>query len=158
MDVTFFYMSLNKVLLIGRLGGLPTAYKGAKGNFVSFSLATSESWKNKDDTWSQKTHWHKGVVFNERLADRIMQKCDKGAMLFVEGKLQYRDVTTKHTNQTSKTAEIIIDNFNGKVIIMSSNEDVREPKSISELSLSKDWDLNEEDILKNIDLNDDVPF
>ncbi len=88
--------SLNKVLLIGRLGADPEIKQtqGGKG-FASLSVATSENWKDKNSgEKKEKTEWHRVVIFNEGLVNVVKQYLKKGAQIYVEGQL----TTNKYTD------------------------------------------------------------
>lgn len=82
---------INKVILIGNLGGDPELKNLPSGNaVVSFSVATSESWKDKQTGAQQeKTEWHRIVMFN-RLAEVAGEYLKKGSKVYLEGKLQTR--------------------------------------------------------------------
>lgn len=82
---------VNKVILIGRLGQNPDVKNLPNGNAVAnVSLATSEEWKDKVTGEQQKrTEWHK-VTFYNRLAEIVGEYLQKGAQIYVEGKLQTR--------------------------------------------------------------------
>ncbi len=79
--------SLNKVLLIGRLGADPEIKQMVNGKSVArLSLATSQSWKDKNTgEKKEKTEWHRVVVFNEGLVNVVQQYLKKGAQVYVEG-------------------------------------------------------------------------
>jgi single-strand DNA-binding protein len=83
---------LNKAMLIGFVGADPEIHTTAGGKeFVSFSLATSEKWKEKDSgERKESTEWHRVVVFNEGLAGVIKQYVKKGSKLWVEGQIKTR--------------------------------------------------------------------
>ena len=102
--------SLNKVLLIGRLGANPEArYTSAGVPIVSFSLATNEFWKQKDGKQVEKVEWHNIVVWDQ-LAEIAQNSLRKGQLLSVEGKLQTRSWDNKE-GQKMKTTEIVCSNF-----------------------------------------------
>ena len=102
--------SLNKVLLIGRLGANPEArYTAAGVPVVSFSLATNETWKQKDGDFIEKVEWHNIVVW-DKLAEIAQKNLTKGQLVSIEGKLQTRSWENKEGN-TIKTTEIIGSNF-----------------------------------------------
>ena len=84
-------MSLNKVMLIGRLGQDPEVKYTANGTAVcNFSLATSESYKDKATGERQeKTEWHKLVAF-ARTAEVCGEYLSKGKQIYIEGKIQTR--------------------------------------------------------------------
>lgn len=84
-------MSLNKVMLIGRLGNDPEIRRTNSGGAIAnISLATSEKWKDKDSGQQQeKTEWHR-VVFFGRQAEVCEEYLRKGAQIYVEGRIQTR--------------------------------------------------------------------
>lgn len=82
--------SLNKVMLIGNLGKDPEVRYTASGTAVaSFSLATSEKFKNKSGEWEEKTEWH-NVTLWARLAEIAGEYLSKGKTVYIEGRLQTR--------------------------------------------------------------------
>ncbi len=81
---------INKVTLIGNLGGDPEIRHLENGTAVGrFSLATNESYKDKDGAWQTQTEWHNIVVWRE-LAERAEKQLKKGMPVYVEGKITYR--------------------------------------------------------------------
>lgn len=83
-------MSVNKVILLGRLGSDPELkYTPAGAPVCNFSLATAESWKDKDGNKQEKTEWHRIVVWG-KLAELCNQYLAKGRQAFIEGKLETR--------------------------------------------------------------------
>ena len=104
--------SLNKVLLIGRLGADPEIKQMVNGKSVArLSLATSQSWKDKSTgEKKEKTEWHR-VVFFGKLAEIAEQYLDKGSQLYVEGKLQTRKWQDKDGND-KYTTEILGNEMN----------------------------------------------
>jgi len=82
--------SLNKVMIIGNLGKDPEVRYTAAGTAVaSFSVATSEKYKNKAGEWEEKTEWH-NVTLWARLAEIAGEYLAKGKTVFIEGRLQTR--------------------------------------------------------------------
>ena len=82
--------SVNKVVLIGRMGKDPELRRTQSGTAVtSFSLATSEKFKDKQGQQQEETEWHNCSVWN-KAAEIIAQYCKKGSMIYVEGKLKTR--------------------------------------------------------------------
>jgi len=87
--------SLNKVLLIGRLGKDPeTRYTPDGAPVASFSLATSENWTDKSGTRQERTEWHNIVAWN-KLADICKQFLAKGRQVYIEGRIQTREYTDR---------------------------------------------------------------
>ena len=101
-------MSVNKVILIGRLGKDPETRYMTNGEAVTnATLATSENWKDKSGEKQEKTEWH-NLVFYRRLAEIAGEYLKKGSQIYVEGKLQTRKWQTKE-GQDRYTTEIIVD-------------------------------------------------
>ena len=98
-------MSVNKVILVGRLGQNPELRHTAQGGAVAnFSLATNESWTDKAGVKQEKTEWHKVVVWG-KTAEICNQYLSKGRQVYLEGKLQTRQWQDKE-GQTKYTTEI----------------------------------------------------
>ena len=100
-------MSLNKVILIGRLGQEPTIRYMPNGEAVcNFSVATSESWKDQSGQRQERIEWH-NITMYRRLAEIAGQYLKKGSQVYLEGKIQTRKYTDK--NGVERTAyEIIV--------------------------------------------------
>lgn len=117
--------SLNRVSLIGNLGHDPEVRSTQDGRQVaSFSLATSESWKDKSGDKKERTEWHKVVVFNENLISAVKSYVKKGSKLYVEGSLHTRKWTDKDGNEKYST-EVVLQNFGGKIILLDSVSSAR---------------------------------
>lgn len=100
-------MSVNKVILVGRLGKDPETRYMTNGEAVTnATLATSESWKDKAGEKQEKTEWH-NLVFYRRLAEVAGEYLKKGSQVYIEGKLQTRKYQTKE-GQDRYTTEIIV--------------------------------------------------
>jgi single-strand DNA-binding protein len=111
---------INKVILIGNLGATPELKYAAGGNAIlNLSLATSETWTDKNTGQKQeKTEWHRVVLFG-KLAELVSKYCNKGSKLYVEGKLQTRKWTNKE-GKDQYTTEVIVSGFNGTVQMLDS--------------------------------------
>lgn len=105
---------INKVILIGQLGNDPEVKATSNGSFLcNLSLATNESWKDKEGVTQEKTEWHRIVVYG-KLAEICGQYLKKGSKAYVEGKLQTRKWTDQ--NEVERyTTEIVVDPYNGVV-------------------------------------------
>jgi single-strand DNA-binding protein len=97
--------NLNKVLLIGHLGRDAEVRYTAKGDAVaSFSLATTEHWKDKQGNRQERTEWHRVDLWG-KLAESVGQYLTKGKAVFVEGKIETEEWTDKD-GQKRKTPKI----------------------------------------------------
>ena len=100
-------MSVNKVILVGRLGKDPETRYMTNGEAVTnATLATSENWKDKSGEKQEKTEWH-NLVFYRRLAEIAGEYLKKGSQIYVEGKLQTRKWQDKE-GKDRYTTEIIV--------------------------------------------------
>lgn len=103
-------MSVNKVILVGRLGRDPeTRYTGGGQAVANFSLATDESYKDKNGERQKRTEWHKLVVWGKQ-AEIAQQYLKKGSLIFVEGRIQSREWQDKE-GQKRTSFEIVVQNF-----------------------------------------------
>ncbi len=112
--------SLNKVLLIGRLGADPEIKQMVNGKSVArLSLATSQSWKDKNTgEKKEKTEWHRVVVFNEGLVNVVQQYLKKGAQIYVEGQLTTRKWKDEQSGQDKYSTEIVIQGYNSSLTML----------------------------------------
>jgi single-strand DNA-binding protein len=102
--------SLNRVMLIGRLGKDPEMRATSDGTPVAnFSLATSESYTDKNGTRQERTEWH-NIVAWKRLADIARRFLAKGRQVYVEGRITTREWTDRDGNKR-KTTEIVASNL-----------------------------------------------
>lgn len=100
--------SVNKVLIIGRLGDDPDIRYMPNGDAVTnLSVATSESWKDKNGEKQDKTEWHRVVMF-KKLAEIAGEYLEKGSLVYIEGRLQTRKWQDKN-GADRYTTEIIAD-------------------------------------------------
>lgn len=113
--------SVNKVILIGNLGRDPEVRRMNSGDsVVSFSLATTESWRDKaSGERKDRTEWHNVVIFNENLGRVAEQYCKKGSKIYIEGQLQTREYTDKDGNQRRVT-EVVLQRFRGELTLLDS--------------------------------------
>jgi len=99
--------SLNKVMLIGKLGKDPEVKYTPSGTPVAkLTVATNERFKDKDGQWADRTEWH-NVVLWQRLAEIAGEYLKKGGKVYVEGRLQTRSWEDKQTNQKRYMTEIV---------------------------------------------------
>jgi single-strand DNA-binding protein len=91
--------TLNKVMIIGRLGADPEMrFSGDGAAIATFNLATNEAWKNREGEAQEKTNWHRCVVFGA-LAEKVVQPyLKKGNLVYIEGRLQTRSWEDKDGN------------------------------------------------------------
>lgn len=138
--------SINKVILVGNLGRDPevrSTQDGAK--IVSFSVATSEVWKDKTSgERKDRTEWHRVVVFNPALADVCEKYLHKGSKVYIEGQLQ----TRKYQDQSGAeryVTEVVIPRFRGELALLDGRGDASADVSVAVSATSAPID-------------DDIPF
>jgi single-strand DNA-binding protein len=111
--------SVNKVILIGNLGRDPEVRSmNNGGKVVNLSLATSETWRDKNSGERQeKTEWHRVVIFNEKLGEVAEKYLKKGAKVYIEGALQTRKWTDKDGAEKYST-EVVLQRFRGELTML----------------------------------------
>ena len=149
--------SLNKVLLIGRLGADPEIKQMVNGKSVArLSLATSQSWKDKSTgEKKEKTEWHRVVVFNEGLVNVVQQYLKKGAQVYIEGQLSTRKWKDEQSGQDKYSTEILIQGYNSSLTMLGGGGRGIQNDNSSE-TISKNSD--EVSQMEANDLDDEIPF
>ena len=149
--------SLNKVLLIGRLGNDPEIKQMTNGkNVARLSIATSETWKDKNSgEKKEKTEWHRVVIFNEGLVNVVQQFLKKGAQVYIEGQIQ----TTKYTDNNGQekfSMQIILQGYNSTLTMLGASGS---KPSIDEGNMNQDTSsLPSDNNVSSKELDDEVPF
>jgi single-strand DNA-binding protein len=111
--------SLNKVCLLGNVGKDPESRAMNNGKkVVTFSLATSETWKDKNTgVKKDNTQWHNVVIFNEQIGNIADQYVRKGSKVYLEGAIQSRKWQDKDGNDRYVT-EIVLNGFSSKLLLL----------------------------------------
>lgn len=151
--------SINKVILVGNVGQDPqvrTMNSGQK--VVSFSLATSDRWRDRQ-TGEQKeqTEWHRVVIFNPNLVDVAERMLQKGTKLYLEGSLK----TRKWQNQQGVdvyTTEVILNPFAGQMVILGGAKSLDGSMSGGEYMASPAPSAAPREEISVSDIGDDIPF
>ena len=122
-------------------------------NVARLSLATSQSWKDKNTgEKKEKTEWHRIVVFNEGLVNVVQQYLIKGAQVYVEGQLSTRKWKDEQSGQDKYSTEILIQGYNSSLTMLGGGNQnpvtSQENKQISE----------DNNIASQDNLDDDIPF
>ncbi len=160
--------SVNKVILVGNLGGDPEIRRTQAGDAVaSFSVATSERWTDKaSGEKKERTEWHRVVIFNDNLADVAEKYLTKGAKVYIEGQLQ----TRKWQGQDGidrYTTEVVLQKFRGEPQMLDKQPSNRPPAAESPDDYGKvrggdDYRRQTEDRTKAAqrtrELDDEIPF
>ena len=126
-------MSINKVILVGNLGAKPDIRFSSDGKAIAnFSVATSESWTDKEGNKQERTEWHKVSVFG-KLADVCQKYLDKGSKVYVEGKLQTRKWDNKD-GVTQYTTEVVLSGWNTTLQMLDSKTHGVDPQDVEEVT------------------------
>lgn len=149
-------MSINKVILVGNVGQDPEIRSTQDGREIAnFSLATSESWKDKNSGEKrEKTEWHRVVIFSQGLVNIVRNYVKKGSKLYIEGSLQTRK-WTDNQGVEKFTTEIALQNFNSTLQILDGREkhgSTDSGASSYSSSKSKNNDISVEES------DDEIPF
>ncbi len=105
--------SINKVILLGRLGADPEVRVSQEGNKIArFSIATSETWKDKNTNEKKdRTEWHKIVIFSPGLSEIAEKYLKKGSLIYIEGQLRNRKYTDQ-TGMEKNISEVVLQGYN----------------------------------------------
>ena len=146
--------SLNKVLIIGRLGADREVKQMVNGKSVArLSLATSQSWKDKNTgEKKEKTEWHRVVVFNEGLVNVVQQYLKKGAQVYVEGQLSTRKWKDEQSGQDKYSTEILIQGYNSSLTMLGGGNQ----NNIASQDSKQNFD--DAPAPDQSGLDDDIPF
>ena len=147
--------SLNKVFLIGRLGNDPDIKSTQNGKSVAIlSLATSESWKDKNTgEKKEKTEWHRVVIFNEGLVNVVQKYLKKGAQVYIEGQIN----TTKYTDSNGQekfSTQIVLQGYNSTLTMLGGSNNSIE-RGIDQDTSSN---LPSDESVSKTKIDDEVPF
>ena len=114
---------INKVIIVGNLGKDPEVRTCANGGKVcNFSVATSESWKDKQTgERKEKTEWHNISIYNEGLAGVAEKYLRKGSKVYLEGKLQTRKWQDQSGNDRYST-DVVLQGFDAKMEMLDSRQ------------------------------------
>ena len=115
--------SVNKVILVGNLGKDPESRSFQNGGeVVSFSVATSESWKDRSSgERKEKTEWHNVSIFSEGLARVAKSYLRKGSKVYLEGQLETRKWQDQSGNDRY-TTDVVLRNFNSAMVLLDSRD------------------------------------
>ena len=158
--------TVNKVILVGRLGSDPEIRVSQDGNKIArFSVATSESWNDKNtNEKKEKTEWHRIVVFSKGLAQVIENYVKKGSQVYLEGQLR----TNKYTDQAGIekfSTEVHLTNYNSEFKMLDSKNDnssfnsPNDNPSLNSPNVENSTNNTSNDKMPEaFDIEDDVPF
>lgn len=125
--------SVNRVTLIGNLGHDPSIKAMQSGDKVaSFSLATSESWKDKESgEKKENVQWHKIVVWNQHIVKVIENYVKKGSKIYVEGQLETRKWQDKDGADKYMT-EIVLRPYKGEIVLLGGKDQKQDDAPVEE--------------------------
>lgn len=148
--------SLNRVTLIGNVGKDPDIRSTQDGKEIaSFTLATSESWKDKNSGEKrERTEWHKVVIFSQPLIAIIKNYVHKGSKLYVEGALHTRKWSDQSGAERYIT-EVVIQSYNGTIMMLEGRHNGSKADSFKDPSMLDDKGASNFDIET---LDDEIPF
>jgi len=147
--------SINKVILVGNVGNDPESKTFQSGDrVVNFSIATSESWKDKESGEQKSiTEWHKVAIFNNALVEIADRYVKKGMKIYLEGQLQTRKWQDASGNDRY-TTEIVLQKYRGELVLLdkADTKSLENSKNIENKSPIDDFNG------KSSNLDDDIPF
>ena len=150
--------SVNKVILLGRLGGDPEIRVSQDGTKIArFSIATGETWKDKNtNEKKERTDWHRIVIFSPGLSEIVEKFLKKGSLIYLEGQIRSR----KYTDQAGvekTTTEVVLQGYNCHLTMLDNKSD-----DFQKLNSPNIENSNSEKKLENstqdFDIEDEVPF
>ena len=145
--------SINKVILVGNIGQEPQIRTMQSGQRVaSFSLATSERWRDRQTgEMKEQTEWHRVVIFNPSLVDVTERMLQKGTRLYIEGSLRTRKWQNQQGVDTF-TTEVVLNPYSGQMVILTGAKSVDGSDAPMSAPAQPREEVNIEDIA------DDIPF
>jgi single-strand DNA-binding protein len=153
-------MSINKVILVGNLGQDPEIRSTQDGREIaSFSVATSDSWKDKNTGEKKdKTEWHRIVIFSQGLVGIAKSYLKKGTKVYLEGSLQTRKWTDAQGVE-KYTTEVTLQNYNSTLQILDSKDRASGGSSENYSNNSGNASSNRKNSDVVVEENDDeIPF
>lgn len=141
--------SVNKVIIIGNLGRDPeirTMQNG--GRIANLSVATSESWKDKNTgERKERSEWHRVVVFNDALVGVAERFLRKGSKVYLEGQLETRK-WTDNAGVEKYSTEVVLRPYRGELTMLDGKKDSQQEEQQAESQYFPDL----------TDIDDDIPF
>ena len=150
-------MSLNKVTLIGNLGQDPEVRSTQNGGEIAtFSIATTESWKDKNTgERKDKTEWHRIVIYSQGLVGIAKNYLKKGSKIYIEGSLQTRKWTDNQGIERY-TTEVVLQNYNSNLQMLDSRD--RAGGSMSDNSYNQSTSSKKTNDVMIEENDDEIPF
>ena len=152
---------LNKVILIGNVGGDPDVRTMPNGSRVAnFSLATTEYWTDKSGQRQSRTEWHKVCVYAEGLVRLVEKAVHKGSKLYIEGSIKSRKYTSQQDGIERTIVEIVLQGFDSTIKLLdprpqTDNSGYQNSQNEANENVS---DTQIDEGQPNADVDDDIPF
>jgi single-strand DNA-binding protein len=152
-------MSINKVILVGNLGQDPEIRSTQDGREIAnFSIATSESWKDKNTGEKKdKTEWHRVVIYSQGLVGIAKSYLKKGSKVYLEGALHSRKWTDNQGIERNIT-EVILQNYNSTMQILDSRDRGNSADNYGSNSGSGTNSSNRKNDVMVEENDDEIPF
>lgn len=153
-------MSINKVILIGRLGEDPVSREVNGKVLANFSLATSEAWHDKQGKKQEKTEWHKIAIWG-RQAEIAGQYLTKGSQVYLEGKIQTEKFQDKNTGADKYITKVVLNGFDSKLQLIEPKNAQQQSNPSSTPQSSQQSHVQAGSIQGDVgrdEPNDDIPF
>ena len=144
-------MSLNKITLIGHVGGTPTMREVGEQVVSEFSLATSDRKKSSSGEWVDDTTWHRLVCWGKS-AETVLKYVKKGSLIYAEGKMRHRQYQDKQ-GQTRTASDVSVD----RVLLLDKAPTATVEKALPTLDVSQSA-LKKQAAMASDDLDTDIPF
>jgi single-strand DNA-binding protein len=146
---------INKVILVGNIGAKPEVKYSSNGSAIAnLSVATSETWNDKNSGEKQeKTEWHRVSLYG-KLAEIAGQYLDRGSKVYVEGKLQTRKWQDKD-GQDRYTTEIVVSGYGGTLQMLDRREGMA---TGGQSAPSNNMTNDTVEVADNSGFEDDIPF
>ena len=142
---------INKVILIGNLGQKPEIRYTADGTaIVNLSVATSDTWTDKQGVKQERTEWHRVSVFG-KLAEIAGQYLNKGSKVYVEGQLRTRKYQDKN-EQDRYTTEVVLTGFNSTLQMLDKRDNNTNPTETEKKQVEPIKQVDDDNF------DDDIPF
>lgn len=144
--------SVNKVIIVGRLGADPETKTMQNGTrIVNLSVATSETWKDRDGERKERTEFHRVVIFNDKLGEVAEKYLRKGASVYLEGALQTRKWQDQNGADRYST-EIVLQRYRGELTMLDG-------KSEGQVDVSSVGDYQQQTRQSaQPDIDEEIPF
>lgn len=151
--------SVNKVILLGRVGAEPEIRTTQSGSKVAnLRLATSEKWKDKNSgEQKENTEWSSVVVWGDALVGVVEKYVGKGNRLYIEGKLQ----TRKWQDQSGSdryTTEVVVQGFGGSLTLIDFKDGDTDRNAHANREADRSFEQSQGGASFSNDLNDSIPF